>query len=187
MSRSRAALFASVLAVAVHACGAAHADQKDPRLNDLFAKLKSATGYLVGRTIEQQIWAIWLQSDNAEVTKLMGDGVEAMNNQDYKTALTDFTRITELAPDFAEGWNKRATVLWMVGDYYGSLADVDKTLALEPRHFGALSGLGLIDSALDRDEDAIAAFQRALAVNPNMPGVIDNIEQLKQKLKDKQI
>jgi len=187
MNRSRVALFASVLAVAVHACGTAHADQKDPRLVDLFAKLKSATGYLVGRTIEQQIWAIWLESDNAEVTKLMGDGIEAMNDQDYKTALADFTKITELAPDFAEGWNKRATVLWMVGDYQGSLADVDKTLALEPRHFGALSGLGLIDSALDRDEDAIAAFQRALAVNPNMPGVIDNIEQLKQKLKDKQI
>ena len=186
MNRWLVALSAAVLALALHAADL-RADQKDPRLDDLFAKLKSATGYLVGRTIEQQIWAIWLESDNAEVTKLMGDGIEAMGSQDYKTALTDFTKITELAPDFAEGWNKRATVLWLVGDYQGSLADVDKTLKLEPRHFGALSGLGMIDADLNREEDAIAAFERALAVNPNMPGVVERIEKLKQQLKDKQI
>src|SRR5215475_8293186 len=186
MNRWLVALSALVVALAIPTAGL-RADQKDPRLNDLFAKLKSATGYLVERTIEQQIWAIWLESDNPDVSKLMGEGVEAMNGEDYKTALADFTKITELAPDFAEGWNKRATVLYLVGDYQGSLSEVDKTLALEPRHFGALSGLGLIDAALERDEDAITAFQRALAVNPNMPGVVDNIEQLKQRLKNKQI
>src|SRR5262245_60780229 len=186
MNRWLVALSALVIALAAPAADL-RADQKDPRLNDLFAKLKSATGYLVGRTIEQQIWAIWLEYDNPDVTKLMSDGVEAMNGEDYKTALTDFTKITELAPDFAEGWNKRATVLYLVGDYQGSLADVDKTLKLEPRHFGALSGLGMIDADLDHDEEAIAAFQRALAVNPNMPGVGERIEQLKQRLKDRQI
>ena len=186
MSRWLSALLALTCLVGMGS-GAAHADQNDPRLNDLFAQLKSATGYLKARTIEQQIWQIWLQSDNTEVTQLMGNGVEAMNSEDYKTAIADFTKITQLAPAFAEGWNKRATVLYMVGDYQGSLADVDKTLKLEPRHFGALSGLGLIDAALERDEEAIAAFERALAVNPNMPGVIDNIDQLKQRLKDKQI
>ena len=186
MSRWLSALLALTCLVGMGS-GAAHADQNDPRLNDLFAQLKSATGYLKARTIEQQIWQIWLQSDNTEVTQLMGDGVEAMNSEDYKTAIADFTKITQLAPAFAEGWNKRATVLWMVGDYQGSLADVDKTLRLEPRHFGALSGLGMINADLDREEDAIAAFERVLAIDPNMPGVVERIEELKQKLKDKQI
>jgi len=187
MSRYISILLAIVCAVGLSVGGAARADQKDPHLNDLFAQLKTATGLLKARAIEQQIWTIWLQSDDAEVTHLMGDGVEAMNSEDYKTAIADFTKITQLAPDFAEGWNKRATVLFMVGDYQGSLADVAKTLKLEPRHFGALSGLGLINAQLEHDEDAIAAFERALAINPNMPGVIDNIDQLKQRLKDKQI
>jgi tetratricopeptide (TPR) repeat protein len=187
MIRLLAVLAAVALGAVVLTGEAARADQKDARLGDLFARLKTATGYLQGRTIEQQIWEIWMESDDPEVSRLMGQGIEAMNAEDYQTALADFTKITQLAPDFAEGWNKRATVLYLVGDYQGSLADVDTTLKLEPRHFGALSGLGLIDAALERDEEAITAFERALAVNPNMPGVTANVERLKQRLKDKQI
>jgi tetratricopeptide (TPR) repeat protein len=117
----------------------------------------------------------------------MEEGTDAMAVQDYKTALADFTRMVTIAPDFAEGWNKRATVLWLLGDYEGSMADVDKTLALEPRHFGALWGLGTMDAALDREEEAITAFERALAVNPHLEGVSEQIEALKQRIKDKQI
>jgi tetratricopeptide (TPR) repeat protein len=164
----------------------ARADQKDPRLNDLFAQLKSA-GTLQGRAIEQEIWTIWMTSDNDEVNRLMIEGVQAMQTDDYKTALADFTRMIQIAPEFAEGWNKRATVLYLVQDYEGSRADVDKTLALEPRHFGALSGLGLIDVELDRDEEAITAWEKALDLNPNMPAIRTKLDEARERLKDKQI
>jgi tetratricopeptide (TPR) repeat protein len=187
MWRVPAMLFAIVLGLTIGTGAPAHADQNDPRLEALFQELRVVTGYLKARTLEQQIWTIWTASNNPEVNRLMDEGVGALATQDYKAALTDFSKVIDLAPDFAEGWNKRATVLYLVGDYEGSLADVDQTLALEPRHFGALSGLGLIRAAQERDEEAIDAFEKALAVNPHMPGVISNIEHLKQRLKDKQI
>jgi len=187
MTRILSIGFAVVLACAT--CGSAglRADQKDPRLDSLFADLQKATGTLQAQTITEQIWAIWTASDNPEVNRLMSEGIDAMSTQDYKTALADFTKMISVAPDFAEGWNKRATVLWLLHDYEGSMADVDKTLALEPRHFGALWGLGTMDAALNHDEEAIAAFQKALAVNPHMEGVPEQIEMLKQRIKDKQI
>jgi tetratricopeptide (TPR) repeat protein len=187
MRRASAMLLAIVLGLMSGVADPARADQNDPRLEALFRELRVVTGYLKARTLEQQIWSIWSASSNPEVNRLMDDGVTAMATQDYKTALADFTRVIEAAPDFAEGWNKRATVLWLVGDYEGSLADVDKTLALEPRHFGALAGLGHIYAALERDDEALAAYERALAVNPHMPGIIASIEQLKQRLRDKEI
>ena len=180
-------LVSIVFGVLVATADIARADQNDPRLEALFQELRVVTGYLKARTLEQQIWSIWTASGNPEVNRLMDDGVTAMATQDYKTALADFTKVIEAAPDFAEGWNKRATVLYLVGDYEGSLADVDQTLALEPRHFGALAGLGHIYAALERDDEALAAYEKALAVNPHMPGIIASIEQLKQRLKDKEI
>jgi tetratricopeptide (TPR) repeat protein len=186
MMRAFSVAFAVFLAVATWAPGV-RADQKDPRLDALFAELQKATGTLQGQTITQQIWAIWTTSDNPEVNRLMDEGTSAMAAQDYKTALADFTKMIGVAPDFAEGWNKRATVLWLLGDFQGSIADVDKTLALEPRHFGALWGLGTMDAALEHDEEAIAAFEKALAVNPHLEGVSDQIEALKKRIKEKQI
>jgi tetratricopeptide (TPR) repeat protein len=177
----------AVVVVALATCAGARADQKDPRLDALFAELQKVTGTLQGQTITQQIWAIWVASDNPEVNRLMNEGTDAMAVQDYKTALTDFTKMITIAPDFAEGWNKRATVLWLLHDYEGSMADVQKTLALEPRHFGALWGLGTMDAALEHDEEAIAAFEKALAVNPHMDGVREQIEALKQRIRAKQI
>jgi tetratricopeptide (TPR) repeat protein len=187
MKRAFSIAFTIVFALAAWAAGGARADQKDPRLDALFAELQKATGTLQGRTITEQIWTIWTTSDNPEVNRLMSEGVAAMSSQDYKIALTDFTKMITIAPDFAEGWNKRATVLWLLGDYEGSIADVDKTLALEPRHFGALWGLGTMDAALEHDEEAVAAFEKALAVNPHMEGVSEKIEALKKRIKEKQI
>ncbi len=187
MNRAFTIVSAVAFGLAMGAPAGAHADQKDQRLDALFAELHKATGTLQGRTITEQIWAIWTTSDNPEVNHLMNEGVAAMAAQDYKTALSDFTKMIGIAPDFAEGWNKRATVLWLLGDYEGSMADVDKTLALEPRHFGALWGLGTMDAALEHDEEAIAAFEKALAVNPHMEGVSDKIEALKKRIKEKQI
>jgi tetratricopeptide (TPR) repeat protein len=187
MRRVSAVLVASLLGLLIGTAVAARADQADPRLDGLFRELRTVTGYLKARNIEREIWSIWTTSSHPEINRLMSAGIDAMAMRDYRNALKEFTRIVEAAPDFAEGWNKRATVLWLIGDYEGSLADVDRTLALEPRHFGALAGLGHIHAALDEDEAAIAAYEKALAINPHMPGVIDSIEQLKRRLRDKEI
>ena len=91
------------------------------------------------------------------------------------------------APDFAEGWNKRATVHYMMGNYEASLADIDRTLELEPHHFGALAGLGLVNIELERDEAALDAFERVLKVTPQSQSAKINIEIVKQRIKDKSI
>ncbi|MGH6892472.1 MAG: tetratricopeptide repeat protein, partial [Dongiaceae bacterium] len=98
-----------------------------------------------------------------------------------------FDKMIEVAPDFSEGWNKRATVLYLIGEYGRSRADVAKTLELEPRHFGALSGLGLIYIAEGDDEKALEAFRRALTVNPTMPGPQRWVEELKAKVEGQPI
>jgi tetratricopeptide (TPR) repeat protein len=160
----------------------APADQNDPRLSALFTRLHETDSRLEAQSIEQEIWVIWFTSPNDEVNKLMELGSTAMANQDFKTAIEDFTKITEIEPKFAEGWNRRATARFYAGDFEGSREDVAKTLALEPRHFGALSGLGLINAAEDKGEAAIKAWEDALKVNPNMPSVEQNIEDMKEKL-----
>jgi len=165
----------------------AQADQNDPRLDEMFARLQETDSRLEAQTLEQNIWAIWFTSTNEEVNRLMDQGSTAMNQGDMATAIGAFSKIIALAPDFAEGWNRRATALYMIGDFDGSRADVAKTLALEPRHFGALSGLGLINAAEDKGEAAIDAWQKALEVNPNMSTVQQNIEDMKAKLADDNI
>lgn len=169
------------------AAAPAMADQNDPRLNDLFARLQKTDNRLEAETLENLIWGIWFTSDDAQVNRLMDQGSQAMQRQDMRTAIGAFTKIIELAPDFAEGWNRRATALYMIGEYEASRADVAETLAREPRHFGALSGLGLINQAEDRGEEAIQAWEKALEVNPNMPSVQQNIEEMKAKLADDNI
>jgi tetratricopeptide (TPR) repeat protein len=133
------------------------------------------------------LWQMWHRSGRPELDALLREGIEAMEAQRLAEAETIFSRLIATAPQFAEGWNKRATVLWLLDDYEGSMADIDKTLALEPRHFGALWGLGAIQAAQQHDEEAIATFERALAVNPHMEGVTEQIEALKKRIKDKQI
>ncbi len=167
--------------------GTAEADQRDPRLPALFDRLKSAESLTAAQPIEAEIWVIWAESDNEDVSLLMGLGVNAMAREDYGTALKLFDKMVEVAPDFAEGWNKRATVLYLVGEYERSRADVDKVLELEPRHFGALSGLGLIYIAEEEKEKALEAFRRALAVNPTMPGPQLWVEELKQSVEGQPI
>ena len=178
----------ALLSLALLAAAApAMADQKDPRLNDLFARLQKTDNRLEAETLENMIWGIWYSSDDVEVTRLMDQGERAMAAQDMRTAIGAFTKIIEIAPDFAEGWNRRATALYMIGEYEASRADVAETLAREPRHFGALSGLGLINEAEDRGEEAIEAWEKALEVNPNMPSVQQHIEEMKAKLADDNI
>ena len=167
--------------------GVAHADQKDPRLDKLFQQLKTAANTESSQPIEEQIWEIWLESGDQNVDALMAIGVAALNDSDYAQAYRAFSRIVALAPNFAEGWNKRATVLYLMGRYDESIKDIGKALALEPRHFGALSGLGLCNAQLQKEKEALDAFEKALAINPNMPGIKLDADEMKKQLGDKQI
>jgi tetratricopeptide (TPR) repeat protein len=160
----------------------AAADQHDPSLEPLMTELKTASTVGAARLIEQQIWVIWGKSGDKAVDTLMEQGVARLNQGDDDAALALFDRIVGLAPGFAEGWNKRATTLYSMGLFERSIADIDKVLALEPRHFGALSGLGLCNIRLGNDKAALVAFQRAAALDPNLPGVQANIEALKKRL-----
>jgi tetratricopeptide (TPR) repeat protein len=171
-------VFAGCLGVGIPAA----ADQNDPRLEPLFTALKTAPTTEAARPIELGIWAIWAKSGDGAVDVLMAKGIARLNEGNNDAALELFDRVVTLAPSFAEGWNKRATTLYTIGRFEESTRDIDKVLALEPRHFGALSGLGLCDIRLGKDREAFAAFQRAAAVDPNLPGVQANLEALKKRL-----
>jgi tetratricopeptide (TPR) repeat protein len=165
----------------------AGASQTDPRLNDLFRRLAVAKDATEAALIEQGIWSLWLQSGHPKIDQLMAGGMAAMDAGNADAAEEIFDEIVAQAPDFAEGWNKRATLRYLSGDYQGSLADIARTLALEPRHFGALSGMGLVYIALGDDAKALDAFRRAIKVDPFLAGAADRIRELEDKVKGRPI
>jgi tetratricopeptide (TPR) repeat protein len=165
----------------------APADQKDARLPALFDQLKSAASPEDAAAVEAQIWAIWLEANDPKLDTLMTEGSEAMSAQQFGTALEKFNAIIAARPDFAEGWNKRATLFYLMGDYTHSLADIDHTLELEPRHIGALSGLGLVNLQMQREEAAADAFERVLKLDPQNTSAKQNLSIVKDILKRKQI
>jgi tetratricopeptide (TPR) repeat protein len=168
--------------LAVLAVAPARADQNDPRLKSLFATLKTTQSEVDAETAELEIWRIWAENKNPEIERLMNRGITAMAVDDNEMALASFDAVTKYDKNFAEGWNKRATVEFDMGDYKASVADIERTLALEPRHFGALAGLGQIYLALDRKKLALKAFEDALAINPHLDEVRAEIEVLKKDL-----
>ena len=161
----------------------ARAAQDDPRLNALFATLKSTKSDEEAEAAQRQIWQIWTEHKNPEIERLMRQGIAAMSEDDQDGALDAFDAVVKSDRDFAEGWNKRATVEFSMGDYAASIADIERTLALEPRHFGALSGLGQIYLAMDRKDLALKAFRAALAIDPHLSGVRDAVEELEKAVK----
>jgi tetratricopeptide (TPR) repeat protein len=140
---------------------------------------------LVRDYAEEALWAIWSRSGNAAIDQLMARGVAETERRDYTAAIATFSDIIRRKPEFAEGWNKRATVYYLAGEDRQSIADCAEVLKRNPRHFGALSGLGLIYTRLGRFEEALAWFRKALDVNPNMVGVEMNIERIEQLLAEK--
>jgi tetratricopeptide (TPR) repeat protein len=134
---------------------------------------------------EQGLWAIWSRSGDAQIDRLMARGVELMNAGEYRSAIGMFSQVVKQKPDFAEGWNKRATVYFLAGDYQRSIADCDEVLKRNPAHFGALSGLGQIYFALEDYERSLAWFRKALGANPNLAGVEMNIKGLEALLEQK--
>jgi tetratricopeptide (TPR) repeat protein len=134
---------------------------------------------------EQALWLLWSRSGEREIDALMANGVEQMQAGRHAEAIAVFSRVISRKPDFAEGWNKRATVYYLAGDYRKSLADCEEVLKRNPRHFGALSGAGMVHLALEQYEEAQRSFRRALEVNPNMVGVELELLKLEERLKDK--
>jgi tetratricopeptide (TPR) repeat protein len=163
------------------------ARQDDPRLDELFISLSETEDYDEGKSIEQSIWSIWLTSGSDTVDYLMVQGMNYMSQGAFAKSLTLFTSVTKIDPGFSEAWNKRATVLFLMGEYDASVEDIGRTLELEPRHFGALSGLGQIYDRQDIDAGALSAYRKAVAINPHMPGVKSRMEQLQKELDDKKI
>jgi len=135
---------------------------------------------LVRALTENSIWQIWSRSGDPAVDQLFAVGVEQMNHGEAQAAIATFSEIIRRKPEFAEGWNKRATMYFLVGEYDKSLQDCDEVIKRNPQHWGVLSGYGQIYVQLDKPEEALVYFQRALAVNPNLRQVERMIEQLKQ-------
>lgn len=181
MSRIATLAMALALALAGLSGGAALADQRDARLDDLFEQLQSASAGAAQRA-ERSIWEIWSRSDSRLVNDLMNEGVEALSERRLERALQRFDQVVRYQPEFAEGWNKRATVHYLMRNYEASVRDIQQTLELEPRHFGALSGLGLIYDSIDQPEAAIRSFEAALEINPHLDGLRRRIEELQDAL-----
>ena len=160
------------------------ADQNDPRLEIFFKNLKTSVSLNIVSSIEIQIWKIWLEHHNPKARNSMFLGIKAMNNQQFRKALEHFRLLTEIEPDFAEGWNKRATVFYLMGRFEESEEDVLSTLKLEPRHFGAHSGLGMIRMALGDWSGAITALEAALRIHPHMSEVLRNLKYVRKKMNE---
>jgi tetratricopeptide (TPR) repeat protein len=178
---------AAALALVFLLTGTAFADQKDPRLDNLFKALKEAAGPGEALPVEDAIWTIWLESGDRQTDQDMERGMTAMARGDYGDAVSAFDDVVQEKPDFAEGWNKRATVYYLLGEFDASVADIQKTLALEPRHFGALSGLGLIYLEIDEDEGALKAYSKALEIHPFLSGAKAQVQDIHRRLGGKEI
>jgi len=150
----------------------------------LFPMLKDPDD-LVRALTENSIWQVWSRSGDPKVDALFKVGVEQMNQGQGQAAISTFSEIIRLKPEFAEGWNKRATIYFLIGDYDKSLQDCDEVIKRNPQHWGALAGYGQIYLQLDKPEQALGYFQRALAVNPNLQQVEAMIRELKQVVIEK--
>ena len=157
-------------------------DQTDPRLDELFVILQNSQDEMKLVEAEAEIWEIWYESGLAEVDELMVHAADVARSGNLAQAESIYSQVIEKLPAFSEGWNRRATIRYYRNDYDGSLADIEQTLRLEPRHFGAVWGLGMILGWQREFERAILAFERLLELKPNARDARPRIELLKQEL-----
>lgn len=164
-----------------------YADQNDPALEELFGRLAVTSDREQGRRITGEIWSLWNDVEDSGAGTLLKNGVILMHAGHLPGALALFDRLVDRAPEFAEGWNKRATVLYLLDRNSESMEAIRRTLELEPRHFGALSGLGLIYLEQGQYEAALIAFEKTREINPFMPGVEENIERARALVRGSRI
>ena len=150
----------------------ANSDQFDSRLPNLFNQLYFSENLKEIDEITGQIWDIWNETNDSKIEADFYRGMESMRTQNLFMAAAFFTRVVEKKPSFAEGWNKRATIYFMMGEFDKSMHDIIKTLKLEPRHFGALDGMGLIFMHLEQYNEAIKIYDQMLKIFPNNENII---------------
>ena len=163
------------------------AQDRDVQLNKLFNELKINNTTLTYGA-EQKIWEIWsTHPNNQKLTERLAEGSELVRNKQLLEAINIFTEVIDLDPKWAEAWNKRATVLYMIGDYKSSQKDIDKVLELEKRHFGALAGQGLVNIQLKNYEKAIMSYKKAQEIYPSMQSPNIMIKQIENLIKQELI
>jgi tetratricopeptide (TPR) repeat protein len=156
-------------------------------LDFLFEALKAAPDADAAKLVESRIWALWFASGSDTADLMMSRVKTATDAKDTKLALQLLDAVIELRPEYTEAWNRRATIHFSNKDYGKSLADIRQVLAREPRHFGALSGLGIILQELGDDKHALEAFRRALAVHPRLERIPDLVKKLSDKIDGRDI
>lgn len=162
-------ILAVIAAILAAPCGTLSAADAPIRLDALLDQLRTTDDAAEAQRLERQIWTLWLsyEGTDPEVPDLLRRGNAALQQRDYIVAEAAFTAVVERAPDFAEGWDRRAVVRFLRGDCDGAIRDIDRTLALEPRHFGALFGLGLCRTLQGDHQAALDAFERVLTLDPH--------------------
>jgi tetratricopeptide (TPR) repeat protein len=156
-------------------------------LDFLFGALKAAPDDASAKHVEARIWAIWMQTPSDTAALLMMRAKAAMDAQQTEVALKLLDAVIKLRPDYTEAWNRRATLYYLQNNYTRSMADIEQVLIREPRHFGALAGLGMIMQDLGDDKRALDAFRKALAINPHLEKVPELVKTLSEKVEGRDI
>ncbi|RTE90717.1 tetratricopeptide repeat protein [Bradyrhizobium sp. LVM 105] len=156
-------------------------------LDFLFGALKAAPDEVSAKHVEARIWAIWLQTPSDTAALLMARAKTAVDAKRIEVAIKLLDSVIKLRPDYIEAWNRRATLYYMQNDYGRSLADIQQVLIREPRHFGALAGLGMIMQEVGDEKRALDAYRKALAVNPHLDKIPDQVKALTEKVEGRDI
>ncbi|WP_027575921.1 tetratricopeptide repeat protein [Bradyrhizobium sp. WSM1743] len=160
---------------------------RSKNLDFLFGALKAAPDEASAKHVEARIWAIWLQTPSDTAALLMSRAKTAVEAKKIDVAIKLLDSIIKLRPDYIEAWNRRATLYYMQNDYGRSLADIQQVLIREPRHFGALAGLGMIMQEVGDEKRALDAYRKALAVNPHLEKIPDQVKALTEKVEGRDI
>jgi tetratricopeptide (TPR) repeat protein len=180
----RRLVIAAAAALTLAACNASGpaASRSDPELEALFVQLQQAEDTQAAATVEQEIWARWADSGSPTVNILLERATAAESAGDAELAERFLDQASDLAPDYAETWNRRANLYYSIDDYPGAIAAIQETLKREPRHFGALAGLGLIYEELGQQRAALEAFRAALAIHPHYEVAIQGVRRLEPRV-----
>ncbi|MES2601235.1 MAG: tetratricopeptide repeat protein [Pseudomonadota bacterium] len=160
---------------------------KTKNLDFLFGALKAAPDQESAKAVEARIWALWTATPSDTAALLMARAKLAMDGKDTDVALKLLDAVIKLRPDYIEAWNRRATIYYLQNDYRRSMEDIRQVLIREPRHFGALAGLGMIMQETGDEKHALDAFRKALAINPHLERVPDLVKSLSEKVEGRDI